>query len=174
MWRYLLASSIVVGIALVAITSISLRSSRDAGRTAYVTATGTPGPPRSERAPTLAPDDVTGVAPWAFSALPACFRQVAWARGNAAFARGTIPADAVAVAAGGTLRSADCRVRVGRGEVRIARGADRLLVPDVVRVAVSGARLYVDRRALGREDVRAFVLPSGAAPVFAASRAGVR
>jgi hypothetical protein len=84
-----------------------------------------------------------GDAPWALSALPECLRQRLEATGPIAFVRSKIPPDAVPVPPGRTLVYADCTILVGRGEILIKRGPDRLRIPP--RVVLYQAR---DRLAL--------------------------
>ncbi len=163
MWRYLALSSAIVVAAIAVATSLP-RAPRVAPRQRYVTATGTPGPAtRDVSFARRHADDVNGNAPWALSALPECFEQIAWARGDASFARAKIPASARTLGAGSVLRNADCVVRVERGWLHVARGADRLVVPDLVRLAKSGDLVYLDRRPLN-EEVRVFRLRGASSP----------
>ncbi|MBD5635136.1 MAG: hypothetical protein IAI49_11720, partial [Candidatus Eremiobacteraeota bacterium] len=111
-------------------------------------------------------DTVTGEAPWALSAVPECFHQTANFIGSVAFARAHIPAGARLVPGDERLISADCALDVHDGTADLRRGELRLHVPAPVRFFVAGRRLVLDQRAGKREEVRLYLLPSGATPAF--------
>ncbi|GAC1306126.1 MAG: hypothetical protein NVSMB19_18040 [Vulcanimicrobiaceae bacterium] len=113
---------------------------------------------------------MSGDAPWALSALPACFRQVHAASGSQAFVRAKIPAGARVVAAGATLATADCRLRVGAGDATVARGENVLHIPAPARLLVAGDRLLLETRAGARLTLRTYAIVTGGPPHFAAGK----
>lgn|GEM_PF-488168 len=166
MLRYYALATLIVGAALAAMLALPRRPAGPDAVPRYHTGSGTPGPPARDLAH-AGPPTVSGNAPWALSALPACFRQRSSARGPAAFARAHIPPGARPVAAGSTLRVADCTLEVRADSAVVTRGANRLVIPPVARLYVAGARLILDRSEGPHDDVRVYVLTGGAAPAFA-------
>jgi len=145
------------------------RAPREAPQSRYSENGATPGP--------IAPGDavrgpdprpVGGDAPWALSALPECFHQVHFASGDAAFVGSKMPPGSRAVAAGATLATADCRLRVGVGDATVARGDNLLRVPPPARFFVAGDRLLLRTRAGARITLRTYAIVAGGAPRFVA------
>jgi len=137
----------------------------------YGGATGSPGPPERDdfRQRALA---VSGIAPWALSALPECFRQLFRATGPAAFVDAKMPRHALRLPPGATLRVADCSVAVGREAAVVTRGENRLIVPPPARLFLSEGHLVLDR-ALGRNrrDLRIYALRAESALALPTPRA---
>ncbi|HEY5340845.1 MAG TPA: hypothetical protein VIK27_07455 [Candidatus Aquilonibacter sp.] len=75
------------------------------------------------------PGALSGDAPWALSALPDCFAPQTETRGSVPYVRAHVPAGARALAAGARVAAGPCTIFVGRGELIVQRGADRLRVP---------------------------------------------
>lgn len=96
-------------------------------------------------------------ARWALSALPECLIQTADSSGTAAYARAHLPAGARRVAAGSTLRYADCRIAVRAHDALVTRGADRFHIPARAAFYRLGTRLYVlERTRTGRAELRSY------------------
>ena len=81
----------------------------------------------------------TGDAPWALSALPECFSQLARTTGPPAYVQAHIPNDAIRVTPGTTITAADCRVFAHGSEVWVWRGADRMRIPPPARLYETSA-----------------------------------
>ncbi|MBC5798992.1 MAG: hypothetical protein GIX03_09275 [Candidatus Eremiobacteraeota bacterium] len=129
MLRYFAVASALVVAFIVAVTAFDVGGPPANGRSRYVTATGTPGPPQHEPDVARTPEAVTGFAPWALSALPECFTQMREVRGPAAYVRSRIDAALVAIPVGRELRSGDCIVvRRGPGQLDVTRDPDVALI----------------------------------------------
>ncbi len=126
----------------------------------------TPGPSMRDGALRGDARPVSGDAPWALSALPACFRQVHVASGNAAFMRAKVPPGARAVAAGSALATADCRLRVGATDGIVARGDNVFHVPPPARFFVAGDHLVLETRSGARVTLRTYAIVAGGRPRF--------
>jgi hypothetical protein len=163
--RYYALATLIVAGALAVMLALPRRPAGPGAVPHYHTGGGTPGPSARDLAH-AGPPTVSGNAPWALSALPSCFRQRLSARGPAAFARKRIPPGARLVAAGSTLRVADCTLEVRADWAVVTRGENRLVIPAVARLYVAGARLILDRSEGPRDDVRVYVLRGGGLPAF--------
>jgi hypothetical protein len=164
-WRFLaLATAIVFG-AMAVILALPKQPSPSLPAPRYTSGDGTPGPSAHDDG-RRQPPPVTGNAPWALSALPECFHQRAGAHGPPAFARARIPRGARPVAAPATLQAGDCTLVVAADSATVTRGENRLLIPAVARFYVAGDRLILERSEGARDDVRVYVLTSGARPAF--------
>ena len=162
MIRYLAIASALVIAFLVIVTALQPKSGGDAARTRYATATGTPGPAQRDLDAHPTPVAVQGEAPWALSALPECFTQLASRSGPAAYARTRIPRDARRVSGESTLHVVDCTLEVRSDWAVVERGENRLLIPGIARFYVAGNRLILDRAQARHEDVRVYALATGA------------
>jgi hypothetical protein len=162
---YLIASGVVLGALLLGTLFVHRGP---ALRVATVRATGTPSPPRAEAASTLDPGGVQGVAAWALSALPECFRQERVARGPLAFVRAQLPPGARQLAAGTVVRAGDCTLRVGAGTLGVERGNVRLSLPTPVRTLLAGRLLAVLRRGRSTAELRVYRPATGDWSVSAA------
>lgn len=165
MLRYYVIATTIVGVALAAILALPGSPSRRDPGPRYAQARGTPGPVVHDDFRHAA-EPVTGDAPWALSALPACFHQRSGARGPAAFARRRIPRGARRVGGASTLRVADCTLVLRGDAALVTRGENRLVIPAVSRFYVAGNRLVLDRTDGAHDDVRVYVLAGGAVPRF--------
>jgi hypothetical protein len=152
--RYLALATIIVLVFIALITLIPHRPGPSV-RSQYTSGTASPGI-GSERDDRRTPAPVNGEAPWAFSALPECFRQDSRRSGLPAFARAGFPAAANLVAPGTKLRIADCTIVVGARTIAVLRENDRLIVPPRARLYAFPGHLVLDRLALGREEVRVY------------------
>ncbi len=161
MIRYLAIATALVVTFLVIATALGPKGGGSGARTKYATATGTPGPAQNDLALHPTPVAVTGAAPWALSALPECFKQLANRSGPPAYARAKIARGARRVPAETTLQVADCTLDVNRNSAVITRGENRLTVPAVARFYVAGDRLILERLEARREDVRVYALATG-------------
>ena len=150
---YLIASVLVLGGLLIG-TLFAHRA--PPLRVASVAATGTPSPPRAESASTLQPGGVSGVAPWALSALPECFRQEREARGPFAYVRAQLPPGGRQLGAGAVLRAADCTLRVESSWLSVERGSERLVIPAPARAFLSGQVLALLRRSGRNGELRVY------------------
>lgn len=169
MIRYLaVATALVIG-ALVIATALAPKGGGSGDRTKYATATGTPGPAQHDVASHQMPLAVTGEAPWALSALPECFKQLASRSGPPAYARTKIARDARRVSEKMTLTVADCTLDVKHDSAVVTRGENRLTVPAVARFYVAGDHLVLERLEARHEDVRVYALATGR-PSFVPSR----
>ncbi len=107
-----------------------------------VTGTPTPTAQRPDAPESGAPQmNFLGAGSWTMSALPSCFRERERMRGPLAQLRAKFPPAAERVPPASIVRSGDCTVFVGRDDLRISRGRDRLRVPP-------DAALYRDARGL--------------------------
>jgi len=102
----------------------------------YVTR-GTPSPATGpDGEPSRAPEPMTGVAPWAMSAVPDCFEQTALVRGTRTYVDARLPSGFIAIPDGAVVRSGDCTVRRVDTALDVRRGDGlRLEVPAVLRFA---------------------------------------
>jgi hypothetical protein len=91
------------------------------------------------------PQNVTGDAPWALSALPDCFTQTSETTGSASYVAARIPSGAQLVAAGTHLTYGTCTIFVTRDELLVTRGSDRLRVPPYTRLYERGNSLALLR-----------------------------
>ncbi|MGP6159454.1 MAG: hypothetical protein ACLPYS_18425 [Vulcanimicrobiaceae bacterium] len=132
MLRYYLAATFLV-VGALAVGAAFYRSGKPL-ELAAVQATGSPSAPRYQAPSLRAPAPVIGDAPWALSAFPACFTELARERGPRAFVQARLPAGLLPLPSGTTVRSGDCSVLVGDGDLRLVRGEERL--------HVAGARLF--------------------------------
>jgi hypothetical protein len=123
---YLIATVLVLG--ALAIGAAFYRPGQPL-EVAAVQSTGSPSAPRSQAPSTLTPEPVTGEAPWALSAFPACFTQTERVRGPRSYVRSQLPAGLRAIPSGSSARSADCTVEVLADGLRLTRGQERLSVP---------------------------------------------
>jgi hypothetical protein len=150
---YLIASGIVLGALLVATLFVHRGGPL---KVATVRATGSPSPPRLQAGSTFEPGGVAGIAPWALSALPECFRQERVARGPFASLRAQLPSGGVRLEPGGVLRVADCTLRAGPDELGVERGSVRLEVPPPARAFVAGQELVLLRRSGANGELRVY------------------
>ncbi|GAC1302790.1 MAG: hypothetical protein NVSMB21_01100 [Vulcanimicrobiaceae bacterium] len=133
----------------------------------YVSGRATPGPPmRDDASHGREAPPVGGEAPWALSALPACFRQIRLAAGTVAFVRSKVPHAARRVAAGATLATADCRLRVGANDAAVIRGENAFHIPAPARLFVWGKRLLLETRVGRRATLRTYTIVAGGPPHF--------
>ena len=166
MIRYLaIATAIVVAFLAIA-TALGPKTAGNGARTKYVTATGTPGSAQRDLEVHPTPIAMTGDAPWALSALPECFKQLASRSGPPAFAEKRIARDAYRVPKQTRLEVADCVLEVGGDSAVVSRGEDRLTVPPVARFYVAGKHLILERLQAQHADVRIYALATGT-PSFA-------
>jgi hypothetical protein len=152
--RYLALSTVIVVAFIAAITLIP-HGAGPAIRTHYTSDTASPGIGH-ETDDRRTPSPVTGEAPWAFSALPECFRQDSRRQGVPAFARIGFPSAAKLLPPGTRLEIADCTVEVGERTIAVSRGENRLVVPATAHLYAYNGHLVLDRTALGREEVRVY------------------
>ena len=162
MLRYLAIATGLVIAFLVIVTALGPKSGDRTARTQYATASGTPGPSQHDVDVHPTPVAVEGEAPWALSALPECFKQLASRSGSPAYARTKIARDARRVAQETTLHVADCTLDVHSDSAVVVRGENRLLIPAIAHFYVAGNRLILDRSGAQREDVRVYSLATGA------------
>ncbi len=157
MWRYyLIAALIVVGVGSAVFAhrwyarrdlQAQERARAHATRVAHGNGRGAPQPVRS----------FGGDGPWVMSALPDCFVQLRSTSGPANLVQREMPAASERLAPGTTLRWNDCAVVVGRDDVRIRRGSDRLRVPPDARLYARGDRLtLVWRSDTDRTEIRVY------------------
>jgi hypothetical protein len=129
---------------------------------AAVQSSGSPSASRPQ--PNSHPDTgVSGVAPWALSALPDCFAQVSETHGSLAFAEARLPPGGTLAPPGSVLRAAGCSVTVGARDLLVRRGDLRLVVPPDVRLYVWPDRFAVLRRDGAQADLRLYGGAHGAA-----------
>lgn len=167
MLRYFALSTVIVALVLAAILALP-HVARDARQSLYrSSAQATPGPAtRGDRDSGSRDVAVRGDAPWALSALPGCFHQEHFAAGDEVFVHAKMPRDARRVAAGLTLSTADCRLRVGRNDATVARGDNVLHIPPPARLYVAGERLLLETRTGSRLMLRTYAIVAGGAPRF--------
>ena len=116
------------------------------------------------------PGPVHGEAPWAFSALPECFRQDSRRSGLPAFAHIGFPRAAKLISPGTRLAVQDCTVVVGAETISVSRGDNQLVVPARAKLFGYGGHLVLDRFAGGREEVRVYEYAPLGSPVPAPPR----
>lgn len=107
-----------------------------------------------------------GRAPWALSALPECFMQIAQARSphSLAFVRAHLPHGAKPVSAPATLHYADCTLQIAKATITVERGADRLYVPARAQLYIAGNILALLRTSRKGYDLRIYhIVPESAA-----------
>ena len=144
MARYYLAATVIVVLvgALLAAHRLGPPDLRIAGRGQ--------GTPTAERpAPSAAPNTpppFRATGSWVLSALPACFDERSRLRGSAADLAAKIPPAADRIAAPATVVVATCTLHVGRNDVWVDRGTDRMRVPpDAALYRVDGRLTLVVR-----------------------------
>jgi hypothetical protein len=155
---YLIASGIVLSALLVATLFVHRAAPL---KVAPVRATGTPSPPRLQAPSTFEPGGVAGIAAWALSALPECFRQERVAHGPFASLRAQLPTTGGRLEPGAVLRVADCTVRAGPDTLGVERGSERLAVPPPARAFVVGQELVLLRRSGANGELRVYRSASG-------------
>ena len=138
MWRFYLAATVIVAAFVFAVT---LHKASPPDLRISALASGTPSAPRTQGSEESVPGEVRGDAPWALSALPDCARQHEERRGPAALVQRSIPPGAHAIE--GTLHAGPCKIDVASDGITIVRGADRLRIPQPVRLLESGGRYYL-------------------------------
>lgn len=106
-------------------------------------------------------ENVTGNAPWALSALPDCFAQTSETTGSAAYVAAHVPSGAQLVAAGTHLTFGPCTISVGRDELLVTRGSDRLRVPPQARLYMIGETLALLRTSGSITTLRIYNITTG-------------
>ena len=127
--RYLVIAAILV----LAVTVLATARAR-LGLFQHVNLIGTAASPPPE-------ETMAGDAPWALSALPACFRQRSETRGSDAFVRAALPAAMRRVPPGTRLVFGTCTIFAADREVYVRRGSDRLRVPPTATLYRAGNSL---------------------------------
>jgi len=121
-----------------------------------VTGTPTPTAQRPAAPESGAPQmNFLGAGSWTMSALPSCFRERERLRGPLAQLRPKFPPAAERVPPASIVRSGDCTILVGRNDLQISRGRDRLRVPPdaalyrdangLTLVSIDGSRAEIRR-----------------------------
>ncbi len=159
MLRYFALATLIVFGAIALVLALPRSPSDTSHATRYVSGNGRKGP--GEPLPDATSAAFTGVAPWALSTVPECFRQIASYSGPVAFARAHIPRSARRVPDGFVLHVADCTLRVSGNSAILARETDRFDIPAPARFYTAGSQLVLDGRDGNREAVRLYDLRTG-------------
>jgi hypothetical protein len=144
MWRYFGIATVIVLTIVVAVTMHARL-----GLPAHINfwkVTAAPPPP----------EDVTGNAPWALSALPDCFTQRSETTGSASYVRARLPAGAQPVQPGTRLTYGPCTILVRDDELTVERGSDRLRVPPHATLYTIGNSLALLRTSESTTDLRIY------------------
>ncbi|MGD0966860.1 MAG: hypothetical protein ABR949_01130 [Candidatus Aquilonibacter sp.] len=107
------------------------------------------------------PNDTTGDAPWALSALPDCFVQRSETSGTQAYVEAQIPAGAQPVADGTRLSYGPCTILVRKSELLVERGPDRLRVPPRATLYTAGNVLVLIRVSGKTAVLRTYEITTG-------------
>ncbi len=161
MLRYFALATLIVFGAIALVLALPRSPSDTSHATRYVSGNGRKGP--GEPLPDATSAAFTGVAPWALSTVPECFRQIASYSGPVAFARAHVPRNARRVPDGYVLHASDCTLRVFGNSALLVRGPDRFEVPAPARFYTAGPLLVLDGRDDHRESVRLYERRSDAA-----------
>jgi hypothetical protein len=116
-------------------------------------------PPKAAQEPTPSQRGVRpfrGDAPWAFSALPECFRPVSKSIGPLKYVLAHLPKGSIMVPAPAIRYFSDCTVRVKGDEVEVERGVDRLRIPPPVRLYESNNLVTLLRGLAGTYEMRTY------------------
>jgi hypothetical protein len=149
---YLIATAIVVAIGgLVFARRLAPPDLRIVARP-----TGTPTTGRDLAEAPGTPPPFTGQGPWVLSALPECFDEQSRVRGPAADLQAKLPPAADRLPPGTALDVGPCRLTVGADDIRVQRGADRLLVPPRAALYRTGGRLILVARSGSTLEIRRY------------------
>ncbi|MFN2448369.1 MAG: hypothetical protein ABR508_01060 [Candidatus Baltobacteraceae bacterium] len=100
--------------------------------------------------------NVAGDAPWALSALPECFTQVAKTTGPPPYVLAHLPAGLAMERDGARLKVADCALRVAGDAIFVHRGADHLRIPPPARLYDGPGQTAVLRSDAGGYELRVY------------------
>ena len=115
-----------------------------------------PKPEATSRAGKGAGASLSGDAPWALSALPACLQQVSQASGTLPYVEAHVPRGAVPVLPPAKLTYGNCTISVVDDEAFVRRGDDLLHIPAQVRFYRAGRSLVLMRRSAAGADLRVY------------------
>ncbi len=150
---YLLATLIVVVLGSVVfahrLAAPDLRVSAQATGTPTVESPSRPGAQAT-------PDAFSAQGSWVLSALPACFDEQSRVRGPLTALTAKLPSESDRIAPGTTLTSGACTVLVGRHDVVVHRGEDRLRVPPDAALYRVGGRLTLVVRSGPTVEIRRY------------------
>ena len=168
--RYLALATAIVGVVLAVVIVLGHGGTRSDPRVRYSSRVATPGPAQNDSSRGAVAAPVTGDAPWALSALPECFRELARARGSLPFVRAHVPPGARLVPSGTSVIVADCRLEVAARGIAVIRGENVLRIPAPAKLSLSGATIVLETRVGERGEVRTYRLAAGTALRLARKR----
>jgi hypothetical protein len=140
---FVIATVLVVGIAVAATAWVHRDLIRI--RIGSVQASAPPKPAAPDAWGTRPNVPFRGVAPWALSALPECFRELFESRGTQRYVAAHLPHDLRRVLPPATVRSGDCTIDLTGDAATVIRGDDRFFIPPHVRLYAGGDRIALVR-----------------------------
>jgi hypothetical protein len=115
-----------------------------------------PKPVTSSRGPNYRVAPLSGDAPWALSALPACVTQVSKSTGSARYVTARLPKNAVWIKPPAHLAFGDCTIAIDGREAFVRRGNDRFRIPPRVQFYRAGTEIVMLREAEGSVELRVY------------------